>query len=190
MRRSGRNDIKLQKKREVYSSYFLGVARFFAAALTGGAVVLVTRPDLVLPMTLGCSTTAGALGESVGGSGVTLAMNQLTAVVVLRALPELALGRPAAFLAVVVFLTAAVLGPGLAAAFLGAATFLVVVALVAVFWWKMSVKRRRAWLWTKAYLGGSLGLRAGLSSDLSGGLSSGLLLGQLQRAGGTCDATC
>lgn len=39
--------------------YFLGVARFLGAGL-GAAVVLVTRPDLVLPMTLGCSTIAGA----------------------------------------------------------------------------------------------------------------------------------
>jgi len=60
--------------------------------------------------------------------------DQHTAVVVLRALPELALGRPAVFLAVVVFLVAAALGPVLAVAvFLGAA-FLVAVALVAVFY--------------------------------------------------------
>lgn len=42
--------------------YFLEV-RFVVAALAGfagGAVVLVTRPDLVLRMTLGCSTIAGA----------------------------------------------------------------------------------------------------------------------------------
>lgn len=136
-RRSGRNDIKLQKKREAYiASYFLGVAFFFAAVLAGGAVVLVTRPDLVLPMTLGCSTTAGAWDGQSAVHG-DMRDDQLTAVAVLRALPELALGRPAGFLAVVVFLTAAVLGPGLAAAFLGAAAFLVVVALVAVFCWKM-----------------------------------------------------
>jgi hypothetical protein len=43
--------------------YFLGAARFLAAGL-GAAVVLVTRPDLVLPMTLGCSTIAGACREN------------------------------------------------------------------------------------------------------------------------------
>lgn len=39
--------------------YFLEV-RFLVAGFAGGAVVLVTRPDLVLLMTLGCSTMAGA----------------------------------------------------------------------------------------------------------------------------------
>ena len=57
--------------------------------------------------------------------------------VVLRALPELALGRPTGFLAVVVFLVAAALGAALVAVFLGAA-FLVAVALVAVFYMDVS----------------------------------------------------
>lgn len=76
-------------------------------------MVLVTRPDLVLLMTLGCSTMAGA---EVGA-------------LVLRALPELALGLAAAFLVVVAFLAAGLVT--LAAVFLGAA-FLVAEALVAV----------------------------------------------------------
>jgi len=50
---------------------FLGVA-FFAAGFLGAAflagvvllVVLVTRPDLVLPKTAGLSTTAGACSDS------------------------------------------------------------------------------------------------------------------------------
>lgn len=48
-----------QEKDAMRILYFLGVARFLGAGL-GAAVVLVTRPDLVLPMTLGCSTIAGA----------------------------------------------------------------------------------------------------------------------------------
>lgn len=40
--------------------YFLA-ARFLVAVFAGGgAVVLVTRPDLVLLIILGCSTIAGA----------------------------------------------------------------------------------------------------------------------------------
>jgi hypothetical protein len=47
---------------------FFGVVAFFAAGFLGAAflagvvllVVLVTRPDLVLPRTAGLSTTAGA----------------------------------------------------------------------------------------------------------------------------------
>lgn len=47
-------------KRDQNILYFLA-ARFLAGALAGGgAVVLVTRPDLVLPRILGCSTIAGA----------------------------------------------------------------------------------------------------------------------------------
>jgi hypothetical protein len=50
---------------------FLGVA-FFAVGFLGAAflagvvllVVLVTRPDLVLPKTAGLSTTAGACSDS------------------------------------------------------------------------------------------------------------------------------
>lgn len=49
-----------------YAAAFLGVAFFFGAAFlaAGFAVVLVTRPDLVLPITLGWSTTAGACVHS------------------------------------------------------------------------------------------------------------------------------
>lgn len=39
---------------------FLGAAAFLAAGFFSLAVVFVTRPDLVLPNTLGASTTAGA----------------------------------------------------------------------------------------------------------------------------------
>jgi hypothetical protein len=50
---------------------FLGVVAFFAAGFLGAAfftgvvllVVLVTRPDLVLPRTAGLSTTAGAYSD-------------------------------------------------------------------------------------------------------------------------------
>jgi hypothetical protein len=50
----------------------LGVVAFFAAGFLGAAflagvvllVVLVTRPDLVLPRTAGLSTTAGAYSDS------------------------------------------------------------------------------------------------------------------------------
>ena len=51
---------------------FFGVVAFFAAGFLGAAflagvvllVVLVTRPDLVLPRTAGLSTTAGAYSDS------------------------------------------------------------------------------------------------------------------------------
>jgi hypothetical protein len=51
------------------AAFFLGVAflvaaffvvAFFAAGLVGGAVVFVTRPDLVLLRIVGFSVTAGA----------------------------------------------------------------------------------------------------------------------------------
>ena len=53
----------------VSTAFFLGVAflvvaffvvAFFAAGLAGGAVVFVTRPDLVLLRIVGFSVTAGA----------------------------------------------------------------------------------------------------------------------------------
>jgi hypothetical protein len=57
------------KLQEDYAAAFLGVAffgvafAFFGAAFLGAAVfevVLVTRPDLVLPRTAGLLTTAGS----------------------------------------------------------------------------------------------------------------------------------
>jgi len=41
-----------------FAAVFLGAAAFFGATVL--AVVLVTRPDLVLPRTAGLSTIAGA----------------------------------------------------------------------------------------------------------------------------------
>lgn len=118
------------------ASYFL-VVRFLAAALAGGgAVLLVTRPDLVFPRTLGCSTMAGAYikklaKESTFSFSFLLFREKRTAVgaLVLRALPELALGLAAAFFAT--GFLAVVLVAGLVT-FLGAA-FLATVALAAVF---------------------------------------------------------
>lgn len=57
--RNGRTTSSQENKDAMLILYFLGAARFLVAGL-GAAVVLVTRPDLVLPMTLGCSTIAGA----------------------------------------------------------------------------------------------------------------------------------
>lgn len=64
---------KKKKQRHDYASVFLGVADFFSVVAAffrgalflaaGLAVVLVTRPDLVLLTTLGWSTTAGALNH-------------------------------------------------------------------------------------------------------------------------------
>jgi len=54
-----KGELDLVKKR-ISTLYFLET-RFLGAARVGcGAVVLVTRPDLVLVRTLGCSTIAGA----------------------------------------------------------------------------------------------------------------------------------
>jgi hypothetical protein len=96
---------------------FFGAAAFF---VVGGAValVLVTRPDLVLVSTLGTSTTAGAYDH------------------VSRCLREHRVKERTAVdgLAVFFALGLAVLAFGLAAAvFLAAGAFLVVVALVADF---------------------------------------------------------
>ena len=45
----------------VAAAFFLGAAAFFAAGLEAAlALVLVTRPDFVLPRTFFSSTTAGA----------------------------------------------------------------------------------------------------------------------------------
>lgn len=50
-----------------YAATFLGVVAFFFGAaflvVAGAALVLVTRPDLVLLMTAGLSTMAGAYGR-------------------------------------------------------------------------------------------------------------------------------
>jgi hypothetical protein len=81
------------------------VVGFFLAALAGGAVVLVTRPDLVLMMTLGCSTTAGAWHSQslIHDGGKNRASEGEHTRVVLRMLPELALGLTTAFLGPVFF---------------------------------------------------------------------------------------
>lgn len=100
-------------------AFFFGAAVFFAALAFGspvGALLLVTRPDLVLPRTRDtCSSTAG-LAEAV-----------------LRGLLALALGLAAAALVVV---AAAFFGRLVAAFFLGA-------ALVAV---SVSYKLCQPWL--------------------------------------------
>ena len=85
---------------------FLGVVFLVAVFLgSAGALVLVTRPDLVLPSTRDTSlSTAGAVVVAAA----------------LRGLLALALGLGAAFL-----------GAALVAVFLGAAAFLVVVGEVA-----------------------------------------------------------
>ena len=95
---------------------FLVVVFALGAFLTPGlvvaeALVLVTRPVLVLPITIFSSTTAGA---AVGVFFVRLA-------------PELDVGLAAAFLVVVAFFVAGLAALVLVAAFLGAA-FLVPVA--------------------------------------------------------------
>jgi len=100
---------------------FFGVAAFFAAAVffgaaflvafgAAGAVVLVTRPDFVLPRTRWTSSSTAGAGAAA-----------------LRVLLALALG----FAATAAFLGKAALEVDalMAAAFLGAAAFLVVVAL-------------------------------------------------------------
>jgi hypothetical protein len=96
------------------ATFFLGAAAFFAALGAAGAVVLVTRPDLVFPRTRDTSFS------TAGGAAA------------LRGLLALALGFAAglvagfaAGLAAAVFLAA-----GFAAAFFAAGAFLVVAALV------------------------------------------------------------
>lgn len=93
------------------------------AGFSGAFVVLVTRPDLVLVVTLGVSTIAGACQ-----SATTLQHeeNQLTTAGVLRGLAVLALGFAAVFL-VPAFLVVAL------AAGLRAAVFLAAVVLVVFF---------------------------------------------------------
>lgn len=109
----------------------------FLVFSAGLAVVLVTRPDLVVPTTLGWSTTAGACFAISTGDDDAGEAGILTVVDDLRGLAVLALGRPTGFLAVVpvvvlflvvvdlgfsgfsafsVFFAVAFLGPGLAAA--------------------------------------------------------------------------
>jgi hypothetical protein len=107
--RSEHNKIKHVFIHVYAAAFFLGVAFFGAAFLTTGlAAVFVTRPDLVLVKTLGCSTIAGA------------------AVEVLRGLAVFALGLA------VVFLVATAFFAGLAAAFLAAGFLVVVVVVVAL----------------------------------------------------------
>lgn len=91
-----------------FVAVFLGaafLAAVFLGAAAAGALVLVTRPDLVLPRTR--VTSFSTAGASLGAAAV------------LRGRPALALGLAAA----------AFLGAAFAAVFLGAAAFLVVVAL-------------------------------------------------------------
>lgn len=84
---------------------FLGAAAFFAAFGAAGALVLVTRPDFVLPRTRDTSSSTAGAGAAV-----------------LRGLLAFALGLAAG--------AAAFLGAAFAVVvFLGAAAFLVVVAL-------------------------------------------------------------
>lgn len=98
----------------VAAAAFLGAAFFAAAAFLGaaGALVLVTRPDLVLVRTVSSLVSLGAAA--------------------LRGWLALALGFAAAFLGaaalVVVFFSVVFFSVALVAAFLGAAAFLVVVA--------------------------------------------------------------
>lgn len=128
----------------VAAAAFLVPAAFFAAAglLLADALVLVTRPDLVLPSTFFSSTTAGAAPGLEEPSG--------TFFVVVRLAPVFDFGFavlvPAAAFLVVAGLAAAALGlvvlglaaPAAPAAFLGAAVpaaafFVVVVVAALVF---------------------------------------------------------
>jgi hypothetical protein len=87
------------------TAFFLGAAAFFAGLGAAGAVVLVTRPDLVFPRTRDTSFS------TAGGAAA------------LRGLLALALGFAAGF-ATAVFLAA-----GFATAFFAAGAFLVAVTL-------------------------------------------------------------
>lgn len=103
-----------------------------------GAVVLVTRPDLVVLVTLGFSTMAGAWSPLVNQYKRDDGASHTTAGV-LRDLAEFALGRLVAFFAVAFFFVVAVFAVVFfvaAAAFLGAAlvaAVLVPAVLAAVF---------------------------------------------------------
>ena len=104
---------------------FLFLVGAFSAGL---AVVLTTRPDLVLLVTLGWSTMAGAccIVSKLDGQWDH---SPHTTVEALRGLAVFALGLPAVFLVVVAFLVvvfAAGFSAFLAVAFLGAAALVVV----------------------------------------------------------------
>jgi hypothetical protein len=117
---------------------FLGAAFFLAAAAlvagAEGAVLLVTRPDLVFPrMTGAFSSTAGAWGHVNIGCGTIDAWIHTGALFLTLetlALVLVALAGAAAFL------VAAALGAALVAAFLGAA-FLAGASFAAV--WSTSI---------------------------------------------------
>jgi hypothetical protein len=91
------------------TAFFLGAAAFFAGLGAAGAVVLVTRPDLVFPRTRDTSFS------TAGGAAA------------LRGLLALALGLAAGF-ATAVFLAAG-FAAGFVAAFFAAGAFLVAVTL-------------------------------------------------------------
>ena len=102
---------------------FLGPV--FFAVVDGLAGPLVIRPDLVLPSTFSCSTTAGACSER-SVNGVACTIQGLHTAGVLRLLAVFALGlEAAAFLAAGAFLVSG----ALVAVFLGAPRFLGVAAL-------------------------------------------------------------
>jgi len=90
-------------------TFFLGAAAFFAGLGATGAVVLVTRPDLVFPRTRDTSFS------TAGGAAA------------LRGLLALALGLAAGL--ATGFATAAFLAAGFAATFFAAGAFLVAAAL-------------------------------------------------------------
>lgn len=95
-------------------AFFLGAAVFFAALAFGsaaGALLLVTRPDLVLPRTRDTSSSTAGLAAAV-----------------LRGLLALALGLAAAAAAALVVVAAAFFGRAVAAFFLGAALVVVSVS--------------------------------------------------------------
>lgn len=169
----------------IYASVFLGVAflgvaffvaaaflgaAFFAPAFAAGALLLVTRPDLVLPRTLEASfSTAGAAAAFLGLLALAFALGA------------------AAFLVVVAF----------AAVFLGAAGFFAVVAL-AFYDGSVRSRKRSAGMTTDGSGGGLLGLCGGGGLLLGLGLCLlglsllrgrlGLLLRELHGSRGTCDA--
>jgi len=155
-----------------FVAVFLGAA-FFAAVFLGaaaaGALVFVTRPDLVLPRTRETSFSTAGAGAAAAAAAV------------LRGLPALALGLAVA---------AAFFGAAFAAVFLGAAAFLVVVVVALAFY--RHGQHRRSWTAVRCPYGSGrlLGLRgSGLLLGLGLSLrSSGLLrvlFGKLHGSGGT-----
>ena len=98
---------------------FFAAGAFFVAALgaAAGALLLVTRPDLVLPRTRDTSSSTAGL-EAAGLAA---------AAAVLRGLLALALGLAAGAALVVVVVVAVFLGRPTVPVFLGAAALVVVV---------------------------------------------------------------